>query len=126
VTEPSTLPATERVLQAIIATIVRATDPDFVVLFGSWAKGTADVHSDVDLLVVREFRRSRRLRDAELRDALRRFPLRFDLHLLTPEELRNGAAQKHSYLDTIRGSSRCLYLRAGRSLPEDFGFALRP
>ncbi len=51
-------------------------DPDVVALFGSWAKGTADVHSDVDLLVVGPFRASPWLRDRELRDALRDFAIR--------------------------------------------------
>jgi len=83
----------ERILAAITATVVQNCDPDLVMLFGSWAKRTASVYSDVDLLVIGGFRRSRRLRDAELRDDLRRFPLRFDLHLLTPAELRAAAAQ---------------------------------
>jgi predicted nucleotidyltransferase len=112
----------ERILAAITATVVQNCDPDLVMLFGSWAKRTASVYSDVDLLVIGGFRRSRRLRDAELRDDLRRFPLRFDLHLLTPAELRAAAAQPYSYLDTIRRSSRCLYRRPGGPDPVEFGF----
>jgi predicted nucleotidyltransferase len=113
---------TERILAAITATVVQDCDPDLVMLFGSWAKRTADVYSDVDLLVVGEFRRSHWLRDAELRDDLRRFPLRFDLHLLTPAELQAGMAKQYSYLDTIRGSSRCLYSRPGGPDPAEYGF----
>ena len=36
----------------VVDTVVACCDPDAVVLFGSWAKGTADVHSDIDLLVI--------------------------------------------------------------------------
>jgi uncharacterized protein len=112
----------ERILAAITATVVQNCDPDLVMLFGSWAKRTANVYSDVDLLVVGRFRQSRRLRDTELSGELRRFPLRFDLHLLTPAELRAAAAQPYSYLSTIRGSSQCLYRRPGGPDPAEFGF----
>jgi len=112
----------ERILTAITETVVQNCDPDLVMLFGSWAKRTANVYSDVDLLVVGRFGRPRRLRDADLRDELRRFPLRFDLHLLTPAELRAAAARPYSYLNTIRGSSQCLYRRPGGPDPAVFGF----
>ena len=105
----------------VVETVVACCDPDAVVLFGSWAKGTADVHSDVDLLVIGPFRASPWLRDREVRDALRGFAIRFDLHLVTPAEL--AAAPRHGYLDTIRSSCKVLYTRPG--LPEgtltDFG-----
>jgi predicted nucleotidyltransferase len=105
-------PAVDPALGVITDTVVDCCDPDAVVLFGSWAKGTADVHSDIDLLVVGPFRASPWLRDRELRDALRRFAVRFDLHLVTPAELVAGPA--HGYLDTLRTSCRVLYARPGR------------
>ncbi|MGW0628478.1 nucleotidyltransferase domain-containing protein [Streptomyces sp. NPDC002758] len=104
-------PVVDTALGAITDTVVECCDPDAVVLFGSWAKGTADVHSDIDLLVVGPFRASPWLRDRELRDALRRFAVRFDLHLVTPAELAAGPA--HGYLDTLRTSCRVLYTRPG-------------
>ena len=108
----------------VVDTVVACCDPDAVVLFGSWAKGTADVHSDIDLLVIGPFRASPWLRGRELRDALRGFAIRFDLHLVTPAEL--AAAPRHGYLDTLRSSCTVLYARPG--LPEgtltDFGGGL--
>ncbi|QDP95437.1 nucleotidyltransferase domain-containing protein [Microlunatus elymi] len=102
----------------ITDTAVACCDPDAVVLFGSWAKGTATVHSDIDLLVVGPYRASPWLRDRELRDALRRFAVRFDLHLVTPAELISGPA--YGYLDTLRASCRVLYARPGLD-PGDLG-----
>jgi predicted nucleotidyltransferase len=102
------------VIAAIVDTVVACCDPDAVVLFGSWAKGSANVHSDIDLLVVGPFRASPWLRDRELGDALRVFAVRFDLHLVTPTELL--AAPRHGYLDTVRRTCRVLYTRAGVDL----------
>ena len=106
----------EPVLQAMAGVIVDHCDPDRVVLFGSWAKGTADRHSDIDLLVIGPFRASRWLRDRELREALAEFPIAVDLHCLTQAEFDVESAKPHTYLNTLQATSRVLYERhvAGR------------
>ena len=101
----------ESVLQAITDVIVRCCNPEEVVLFGSHAKGTAGVTSDVDLLVIGEFTASWWLRERELRDELRAFPIPIDLHLLTRAELAVEMARPHTYLNTLQATSRCLYRR---------------
>jgi predicted nucleotidyltransferase len=103
--------AIEPALRAITELIVRACDPEEVVLFGSWAKGTADVASDVDLVVIGDFAASWWLRERELRDELSAFPISVDLHLLTRGELAVEAARPRTYLNTLRQTSRCLYRR---------------
>lgn len=42
------------VLDDIIARIVDVVDPEKIIIFGSAARGDADHHSDVDLLVIKE------------------------------------------------------------------------
>jgi predicted nucleotidyltransferase len=101
----------EPVLRAMIDVIVGCCDPEEVVLFGSWAKGTAGVASDVDILVVGNFTASRWLRDRELREELSVFPIPVDLHLLTRAELAIEAARPLTYLNTLQATSRCLYRR---------------
>ena len=109
----------EQVLQALVSVVVDTCDPDEVHLFGSWAKGTTHRHSDIDLLVVGGFRQSSWIRDSELREALREFPIAVDLHLLTPEELSAGSARPHTYLNTALASSRWrARARARGSAPE--------
>lgn len=105
----------ERVLPAITSLVVQALDPDEVVLFGSVAKGTASSHSDVDLLVIGRFAGARHRRGAELRGLLDRYPLRFDLHLLTRDEEQKELARPQSWLATLREHARVLYVRAPRS-----------
>jgi predicted nucleotidyltransferase len=101
----------EPVLRTITNVIVRCCDPEEVVLFGSWAKGTAGVTSDVDLLVIGDFTSSRWLRDRELQDELHAFAIPIDLHMLTRAELRIEAARPPNYLNTLQAASRCLYRR---------------
>ena len=102
----------DRALPAITSLIVTAVDPDEIVLFGSNAKGIAAAHSDVDLLVIGSFTGPRSRRGAELRGLLDRFPLRFDLHLLTRAEERELRRVPHSWLATIREHAQVLYARA--------------
>ncbi|MEW5825460.1 MAG: nucleotidyltransferase domain-containing protein [Candidatus Bipolaricaulota bacterium] len=43
----------ERDLREILERVIGIADPDRVILFGSAARGDADAHSDIDLLVVK-------------------------------------------------------------------------
>jgi predicted nucleotidyltransferase len=99
------------VLGPVVDLVVRCCDPDEVLLFGSYAKGHADRHSDLDLLVVGDFRTSPYLRAREVRDLLARFPIPIDIHLVTWDELRAGARRPGSFLATIRCASIPLYRR---------------
>jgi uncharacterized protein len=105
--------AAPNVLAAIVEVILDECDPDEIVLFGSHAKGTNHRNSDVDLLVIAPFTASPWIRGRDLLDALRRFPIKIDVHLLTRDELDVGARQPHSYLSTLFDRSRCLYRRVG-------------
>lgn len=60
--------------------------PQRIILFGSQARGTADDHSDVDLLVVASFRGKRRDVLVAMDRSLRGVGFALDLVLLTPEE----------------------------------------
>ena len=59
---------------------------DRVILFGSYARGLADEHSDVDLLVLAHFQGSRRSLMVAMDRALRGLGFARDIVILTPEE----------------------------------------
>jgi predicted nucleotidyltransferase len=104
-----------RALESITQLIVRCCDPDYILLFGSYARGTAGPDSDLDLLLVGPFKESKWLRDRELRGLLGDFPIRMDLHLVTPEELAIEAKKPHSFLRTLPSHAIPLYRRDGGS-----------
>jgi len=91
--------------------LIRAFAPERVVLFGSYAKGTAEDGSDIDLLVIADFdgdssfyqRRARQL-------AADSFP-RVDVVFATPADVAEAAGAKSPFLLSILGSGVTLYIR---------------
>ncbi len=77
---------TERDIQEIVRRIVEVADPERIILFGSYANGTATEDSDVDLLVVKETDAPFAERSAGIRLALLEWPVGMDLVVQTPEE----------------------------------------
>ncbi|MGI5241938.1 nucleotidyltransferase domain-containing protein [Dactylosporangium sp. CA-139066] len=91
-------------------------DPRMVLLFGSWAKGTATVHSDVDLVAVLDAPPSPALR-AEMLDALRCVPMRVDLLIWTDRDLDLARRDPHGIQASVLSSAVVLYTRRTESLP---------
>lgn len=75
-------------------------DPLAVLLFGSWAKGRADVHSDVDLVLVLPERPSHALR-AALEDAVRVVPMHVDLLVWVPADIEAGRADPSGFVGSV-------------------------
>jgi len=103
----------EQPLRSITELIVQCCDPEAVLLFGSYAKGQYNLDSDLDLLVIGDFRKSPYLRGLEVRELLRRYPIRIDLHLVTPEEMAAESRKPHGFLSSVLSSSRIMYEIAG-------------
>ena len=91
----------ERLLKSMTETIVEAVHPDEVILFGSHAKGTERVGSDVDFLVVmpdaEETRRQCRRLTGRLYRHLAAFPVSKDILVYTRGEVERwrGCARAH-------------------------------
>ena len=60
--------------------------PERIILFGSHARGAADEHSDVDLLVIGRFEGNRRSLMVAMDRALRGLGFARDIVVMTPEE----------------------------------------
>jgi predicted nucleotidyltransferase len=103
--EPSLL------LRRVLDRYVRAFAPERIVLFGSCAKGTSDIGSDIDLLVVAEIigARSFHLRRAH-QLAADCFP-RVDTVFATPEEVAAANTARSPFLASILEAGIVLYSR---------------
>ncbi len=76
-------------LELAVERLVVQFHPQRIILFGSQARGTADKHSDVDLLVIYpldQYPGTRRNLMVAMTRALRGLNLACDVILLTPEE----------------------------------------
>lgn len=102
----------EMVLRSVTALIIQCYDPEAILLFGSHAKGQGNRESDLDILVIGNFRESPYLRGGEARGLLRRYPIRIDLHLVTPEELAGAARKPYGFFNSVLASARIIHERS--------------
>ncbi len=82
---------TETVIEEMVEALVRAGDPERIILFGSYARGEAGADADVDLLVIESEpfgpQRSRREELTRLYRALQGMGVAKDILLYSAEEL---------------------------------------
>jgi predicted nucleotidyltransferase len=76
----------EKILTEIIERLVDGFQPDAIILFGSQARGTADRHSDVDILVIQQIKENRHALTLSMYRALKGLGIAKDIIVLTPEE----------------------------------------
>lgn len=81
-----------RTLNKMVKRLVRCFNPEQIILFGSYARGTARADSDIDLLVVLPIKGSKRAKQVEMRMALHDIPVPKDIVAVTPDEF---ARQRH-------------------------------
>lgn len=75
-------------LSEVVERIVRKFHPEKIILFGSWARGTAREDSDLDLLVVLPRVEHKRKVAIEVLRVLNGLPISKDVIVTTPEEIR--------------------------------------
>ena len=80
----------EQEIRRVAEHIGRQADAERVVLFGSYARGEATEHSDVDLLVIAPSDLPRFKRSRALYQSLRPYPFAMDLLVYTPEEMKKA------------------------------------
>jgi predicted nucleotidyltransferase len=101
-------------VQRTVKRFVRAFSPERILLFGSYAKGTTGIGSDVDLLIVADLpgnpsvylRRARQL-------ASDCFP-RVDVVFATPDDVASADSAKSPFLSSILEIGMVIYRRPER------------
>ena len=79
----------ETIISTMVDRIVGRFQPSRVVLFGSYARGTAIESSDVDLLVVMGDVQDKRRTAVDIRRSLGDLPISKDIVVTTPDEITN-------------------------------------
>lgn len=105
----ATTPIDDRLIQDVVRRIVERFHPIRVVLFGSFARGDARAHSDLDLFVEMETPLRPPQRAIEIS---REFGLRpWALHVIvyTPQEAERFRGVPGSFLNTIEAEGKVLY-----------------
>lgn len=102
----------QEIIHEMVRRIVEKFDPAQVILFGSYAHGTAGPDSDVDLLVVMPFTGSQVDQCVEVRIALSGMGLAKDIFVATPEEVQKYQDIVGSIIQTAVHGGKVLYARA--------------
>jgi len=97
-------------IKAYARKLAQEFKPERVILFGSYARGKPTEDSDVDLLVVANYRGDWVDRAVEMRLRIpRKFPL--DLIVRRPSEIRRRLAMNDSFVSTMIHEGKVLYER---------------
>lgn len=76
----------KKLLQEATKRLVSKFQPERIILFGSYARGTADEHSDADILVVCPVKKNRIKVMVEMDGVLDGLKIARDIVVLTPKE----------------------------------------
>jgi predicted nucleotidyltransferase len=104
----------KKTFERIVQALRDSCDPDEILLFGSFAKGTATVHSDIDVMVVGEFGPRRRAVERAVTEAMLRMPIKVDVLVLAPAEVDQARRAPHSFPGSALLSSKSLYKKTAR------------
>jgi len=96
-------------INEITGRIVQGSQPDKVILFGSYARGNPTEDSDLDLLVIKDSNTPRYKRGREIRKHLRGLKIPIDLVVYTKDEIQKWRLVKTAFITTVMESGVVLY-----------------
>jgi len=99
-------------LPPAVQKIVDELRPEKIVLFGSYAYGTPNPHSDVDLLVVMRTKASLKERSWKVSRLLLPRPFPVDILVKTPKEIETALKSGDFFLKEILTRGKVLYERS--------------
>ncbi len=102
---------TESKISEIVRRIASGYDPEKIILFGSYASGTASEDSDIDIFVVKDSELPRPQRTIQLRRMLFGAQIPMDLIVYTPNEVENEKDEKYSFVYEVLNSGKTVYER---------------
>lgn len=104
---------TQAQIDEIVRILVSECRPEKIILFGSYAQGTAQEDSDLDLAIVKETDLPHHKRSREFRKALRadgrRWLFGMDILVYTPEEIEAYRNSQYSIIHEIISTGKTLY-----------------
>ena len=95
----------------LTARIVEAERPEKIILFGSYANGTATESSDIDLLVISRSMLPRQEREVRLTRQLFGSGVPYDLLVFTPEEVEERLRLNGPFIREILSTGQVVYQR---------------
>jgi predicted nucleotidyltransferase len=98
-------------IEKIAKDIGEASKAERVILFGSHAKGSATIDSDVDLMVVAESDLPRFKRSRALYKSIRPHRVAMDIVVITPGEMLRARQSRVSFVSQVLREGETVYVR---------------
>jgi predicted nucleotidyltransferase len=80
-----------------------------VILFGSYARGEAGKHSDIDFLVIAESNLPRYKRSRQLHLMFKPYPFPMDIIVYTPQEVEDARKCELSFISHVLREGKKIY-----------------
>jgi uncharacterized protein len=100
---------TAKEIDRLIRRIVSVMHPEQVIVFGSYAKGTSTIRSDLDIFVVQETDLPFARRADDLKPMLAQMLIPVDVHVYTPEEVAELGKEPWSFVNSILRTGKTLF-----------------
>ena len=99
-------------IDEVINRIATRFNPDKIILFGSYANGTQNENSDLDLLIVQDSDLPMQKRGFDIRMSLLGTMIPMDILFYTKSEFEEEKSKNSSFLYSAIKNSRIMYERA--------------
>jgi predicted nucleotidyltransferase len=93
----------------LVRRIVARIQPQKVIIFGSYAKGTATIKSDLDIFIIKETELPMANRTDDLKPMLAHALIPVDIHIYTPEEVEEFGKEQFSFINSILKSGKTVF-----------------
>ncbi len=101
---------TQDIIEIIIQKIIRAVNPEKIILFGSYAKGNYDSKSDLDIaVIVKSSKEPKYRRAVPIRLALSHLIFPKDIVVFTEEEISDWQDVPQAFITTILRTGTVIY-----------------
>jgi predicted nucleotidyltransferase len=101
----------QKAIDVMVRRLVEQFDPEQIILFGSHARDTAELDSDVDLLVVMPVAGSKRAQQVAMRVALHDIHVPKDIIVVTPDEVSRRRDIVGTLIRPALREGKVLYVR---------------
>ena len=99
----------KRKIQKIVDKIIKTSDVEKIILFGSYAKNSYNENSDLDLLIIKETNLSQPKRGLDIRKSLWGIGVPIDIVVYTPKEIKEWKDINNSFISNIMKEGKVLY-----------------
>jgi uncharacterized protein len=96
-------------IDKLVRRIAARIQPQKIIIFGSYAKGTATAQSDLDIFVVKETELPMAMRADDLQPMLSQSLISVDVHIYTPEEAAEYGKEPFSFVDSILKTGKTVF-----------------